>query len=147
MRDDLAARLALPPPVVDDARLAALAPVLFPAGYDEQRAAAVAAARQWTTVLTGGPGTGKTTAVAGLLALLADQSDRRLRIALTAPTGKAAARLQEAVAHGAGRAALRRARRGGRATRPRRRSTGCWAGGAAAATGSATTAATGCPTT
>src|SRR6478736_3875895 len=96
-RDDLAARLALPPPRVDDARLAALAPVLFPEGYDEQRAAAVAAARQWTTVLTGGPGTGKTTAVAGLLALLADQSDRRLRIALTAPTGKAAARLQKAV--------------------------------------------------
>ncbi len=79
------------------ARLEPLAPVLFPQGYDEQRGAAVAAARQWTTVLTGGPGTGKTTAVAGLLALLADQSDRRLRIALTAPTGKAAARLQEAV--------------------------------------------------
>ncbi len=97
VRDDLAARLALVPPVVDDARLEALAPVLFPEGYDEQRAAAAAAARQWTTVLTGGPGTGKTTAVAGLLALLADQSDRPLRIALTAPTGKAAARLQEAV--------------------------------------------------
>ena len=97
VRDDLVARLDLRSPVVDDARLAALAPVLFPAGYDEQRAAAVAAAGQWTTVLTGGPGTGKTTAVAGLLALLADQSGRRLRIALTAPTGKAAARLQEAV--------------------------------------------------
>jgi exodeoxyribonuclease V alpha subunit len=97
VRDDLVARLGLLPPVVDDARLEALAPVLFPAGYDEQRAAAVAAVRQWTTVLTGGPGTGKTTAVAGLLALLADQLDRPLRIALTAPTGKAAARLQEAV--------------------------------------------------
>ena len=97
VRDDLEARLGLAPPVVDRARLEALAPVLFPQGYDEQRGAAVAAARQWTTVLTGGPGTGKTTAVAGLLALLADQSDRRLRIALTAPTGKAAARLQEAV--------------------------------------------------
>ena len=59
--------------------------------------------RQWTTVLTGGPGTGKTTTVAGLLALLAEQAEiageRRLRIALTAPTGKAAARLEEAV-HG-----------------------------------------------
>jgi exodeoxyribonuclease V alpha subunit len=94
VRDDLEARLGLTPPVVDEARLTALAPVLFPEGYDEQRAAVVAAAQQWTTVLTGGPGTGKTTAVAGLLALLADQSDRRLRIALTAPTGKAAARLQ-----------------------------------------------------
>ena len=97
VRDDLAERLALAPPDVDVVGLEALAPVLFPEGYDEQRAAAVAAARQRTTVLTGGPGTGKTTAVAGLLALLADQSDRRLRIAMTAPTGKAAARLQEAV--------------------------------------------------
>jgi len=46
-------------------------------------------------VLTGGPGTGKTTTVARLLAMLA--SGNRLRIALAAPTGKAAARLQEAV--------------------------------------------------
>ncbi len=97
VRDDLVARLGLTPPPVDEARLAGLAARLFPSGYDEQRDAATAAARQWTTVLTGGPGTGKTTAVAGLLALLADQADRPLRIALTAPTGKAAARLQEAV--------------------------------------------------
>jgi exodeoxyribonuclease V alpha subunit len=97
VRDDLVGRLALAGPPVERTRLESLAPVLFPPGYDEQRGAAVAAARQWTTVLTGGPGTGKTTAVAGLLALLADQSERPLRIALTAPTGKAAARLQEAV--------------------------------------------------
>jgi exodeoxyribonuclease V alpha subunit len=97
VRDDLVARLALRPPHADETRLGALAPVLFPEGYDEQRAAALAAARGWTTVVTGGPGTGKTTAVAGLLALLADGTDRPLRIALTAPTGKAAARLQEAV--------------------------------------------------
>src|SRR4051812_1280374 len=97
VRNDLLGRLGLAPPVVDESRLEAVAPVLFPAGYDEQRVAALAAARQWTTVLTGGPGTGKTTAVAGLLTLLADQSERPLRIALTAPTGKAAARLQEAV--------------------------------------------------
>jgi len=101
VRDDLLARLAAPSPAVDEPRLLARAEALFPgAGYAEQRAAALAAARQWTTVLTGGPGTGKTTTVAGLLALLADQAaaqDRRLRIALTAPTGKAAARLQEAV--------------------------------------------------
>jgi exodeoxyribonuclease V alpha subunit len=50
---------------------------------------------QGLTVLTGGPGTGKTTTVARLLALLAGGT--RLRIALAAPTGKAAARLQEAV--------------------------------------------------
>ena len=68
---------------------------LFPAGYDEQRAAAKVALSQGLTVLTGGPGTGKTTTVARLLALLAGGT--RLRIALAAPTGKAAARLQEAV--------------------------------------------------
>jgi exodeoxyribonuclease V alpha subunit len=72
---------------------------LFPAGYDEQRGAAEIALSQRVTVLTGGPGTGKTTTVARLLALFAGQSGSgaRARIALAAPTGKAAARLQEAV--------------------------------------------------
>jgi exodeoxyribonuclease V alpha subunit len=72
---------------------------LFPAGYEEQRDAAEIALSQRVTVLTGGPGTGKTTTVARLLALFAGQSGSgaRLRIALAAPTGKAAARLQEAV--------------------------------------------------
>ena len=49
------------------------------------------------TVLAGGPGTGKTTTVARLLALLTDQPGPAPRIALAAPTGKAAARLAEAV--------------------------------------------------
>lgn len=70
---------------------------LFPDGYEEQREAAELALSQRLTVLTGGPGTGKTTTVARLLALLAEQAPSRLRIALAAPTGKAAARLQEAV--------------------------------------------------
>lgn len=71
---------------------------LFPAGYEEQRAAAEVALSQGLTVLTGGPGTGKTTTVARLLAVLVEQAaGRRLRIALAAPTGKAAARLQQAV--------------------------------------------------
>jgi exodeoxyribonuclease V alpha subunit len=71
---------------------------LFPAGFEEQREAAEIALAQAVTVLTGGPGTGKTTTVARLLALLAEQAEAsRLRIALAAPTGKAAARLQEAV--------------------------------------------------
>ena len=101
---DLLARLARPAPQVDTAALDAGVLRVFPAaGYDEQRTAARAAAERWTTVLTGGPGTGKTTTVAGLLALLAEQAElesggaRRLRIALTAPTGKASARLQESV--------------------------------------------------
>ena len=76
---------------------------LFPAGFEEQREAAEIALTQAVTVLTGGPGTGKTTTVARLLALLAEQAElagtRRPRIALAAPTGKAAARLQEAVQH------------------------------------------------
>ncbi|ORW66931.1 exodeoxyribonuclease V subunit alpha [Mycolicibacter senuensis] len=75
---------------------------LFPTGYHEQRTAAEIALTQAVTVLTGGPGTGKTTTVARLLALLAEQAEAAgrpaLRIALAAPTGKAAARLTEAVA-------------------------------------------------
>jgi len=72
---------------------------LFPAGYEEQRTAAEIAVSQRLTVLTGGPGTGKTTTVARLLALFAGGADStaRVRIALAAPTGKAAARLHEAV--------------------------------------------------
>ena len=74
---------------------------LFPDTYVEQRGAAELALSRALTVLTGGPGTGKTTTVARLLALLAEQAETdgqsRLRIALAAPTGKAAARLLEAV--------------------------------------------------
>ena len=74
---------------------------LFPANYAEQRGAAELALSRGLTVLTGGPGTGKTTTVARLLALLAEQAEVEghppLRMALAAPTGKAAARLLEAV--------------------------------------------------
>ncbi|MDY6997968.1 MAG: exodeoxyribonuclease V subunit alpha [Actinomycetota bacterium] len=74
---------------------------LFPDGYSEQRAAAQTAVAQRLTVLTGGPGTGKTTTVARLLAAIAEQAELAggapPRMALSAPTGKAAARLQEAV--------------------------------------------------
>ena len=98
---DLVARRGLPPPSVEVAVLDAGVQRVFPDdGYDEQRAAVRRAVLGWTTVLTGGPGTGKTTTVAGLLALLAEQAaltGGRPRIALAAPTGKAAARLQEAV--------------------------------------------------
>ena len=101
--DRLGSRADRPPPhVPDEAALTRSLDRLFPAASDdEQRAAAQTAVRRWTTVLTGGPGTGKTTTVAGLLAVLAEQAEtgeqRRLRIALAAPTGKAAARLQESV--------------------------------------------------
>jgi exodeoxyribonuclease V alpha subunit len=96
--DDVLSRTSQPPPTVDEPRLAeALELVRDDHLSDEQAEAAIAACRQWTTVVTGGPGTGKTTTVARMLALLSSQSERPLSVALTAPTGKAAARLAEAV--------------------------------------------------
>lgn len=62
-----------------------------------QRLAIAATAHSRLSVLTGGPGTGKTTTVARLLAALQEVAGPGLRVALSAPTGKAAARLQEAV--------------------------------------------------
>ena len=93
-----------PPPVVDDARLAAALARLFPGpAADRQRLAAAVAAHRWVSVLAGGPGTGKTTTVAKLLALLQDQAGGGLRIALAAPTAVAASRLTFAARHAAGR--------------------------------------------
>jgi exodeoxyribonuclease V alpha subunit len=101
---DLHERLTRPQPVVDEDRLEAALDRHFTAEYAEQRAAAAASARRWTSVITGGPGTGQTTTLARLLAVLADQSDRPLRIALAAPTGKAAARMSQTLAAAAGAA-------------------------------------------
>ena len=73
---------------------------LFPSGEDVdwQRVAATVAVLRPLCVISGGPGTGKTRTVASILALLAQQRrGARLRIALAAPTGKAAARLAESV--------------------------------------------------
>lgn len=67
-------------------------------GPDWQKIAAAAALRSRFTVVSGGPGTGKTTTVVKILALLMEQSKgARLSIALAAPTGKAAARLRESI--------------------------------------------------
>jgi exodeoxyribonuclease V alpha subunit len=98
---DLVARVDAPPPEVDETALAsALARVRGPHFSDEQRDAAVRAVRQGTTVLTGGPGTGKTTTVARVLVLLAAQAaarGERMSVVFAAPTGKAATRLADAV--------------------------------------------------
>ncbi len=68
---------------------------------DLQARAAATAVRRRLAVVAGGPGTGKTTTVGRLVALLLEQAEARgdqpPLIALAAPTGKAAARLQEAL--------------------------------------------------
>src|SRR5690554_1735061 len=61
-----------------------------------QRVACANAAKQNFSVITGGPGTGKTYTVVRVLATLL-AFDQGLRIALAAPTGKAAARMDESV--------------------------------------------------
>jgi len=63
---------------------------------DWQKIAAALALQQRLTIISGGPGTGKTATVVKLLACLLTQNPD-CRIALTAPTGKAAARMQEAI--------------------------------------------------
>lgn len=65
---------------------------------DWQRIAAAAAVKNRFTVISGGPGTGKTTTVVKIIALLLEQAKgSRMRIGLAAPTGKAAARLKESI--------------------------------------------------
>ncbi len=68
---------------------------------DWQRVAALVALSGRLTIVSGGPGTGKTTTVVGVLACLLD-ANPTLRIALAAPTGKAAQRMQEALLERAG---------------------------------------------
>ena len=62
----------------------------------DQRLATSVAALSRVSVIAGGPGTGKTTTIARLVTVLRRQCPN-LRVALAAPTGKAAARLEEAV--------------------------------------------------
>ena len=79
-----------------DILTASLDDLFEPGVDDDQRLAAACCALSRVSVLAGGPGTGKTTNVSRLLAVLLAQHPE-WRIALAAPTGKAAARLEEAV--------------------------------------------------
>lgn len=88
----------------DPGRLATLFGQLFPQareGIDHQARAAAVALRHPLVLVTGGPGTGKTTTIARLLVLLAAQAvqaDQALpRVALAAPTGRAAERMAESL--------------------------------------------------
>lgn len=106
--EDLRALATAPAPASaqhDDGELLAAVERLYPHAEEERsRAAASAAVSRRLTIIGGGPGTGKTTLVANVVALVAElansheESDRRPPlVALAAPTGKAAARLGEAI--------------------------------------------------
>lgn len=90
---------------VDTAAVRRQLDLLFPAAPDAtpaldwQKAACGLALRGRFSIITGGPGTGKTYTAARLLALLfaMDASPDRLRVMLAAPTGKAAARLKQSI--------------------------------------------------
>ncbi|WP_019341891.1 exodeoxyribonuclease V subunit alpha [Stutzerimonas stutzeri] len=88
-------------PDVDEARLSDSLARLFAFNQqrpDWQRLSAAQAVRRRLAVISGGPGTGKTTTVVRLLAALLEQpGGERLAIGLAAPTGKAAARMAEAI--------------------------------------------------
>jgi exodeoxyribonuclease V alpha subunit len=64
---------------------------------DFQHIAALVSLVNKYTIITGGPGTGKTTTVAKILIILLTAYGTRKRIALAAPTGKAAARLSSSI--------------------------------------------------
>ncbi len=98
----LASRAGAEPPAVDtDLLEQTLAELFTGAGLDGepdlQAQAARTATVHWTSVIAGGPGTGKTTTVAKLLATLNRVSGAPLTVALAAPSGKAATRLEGSV--------------------------------------------------
>lgn len=103
---DLLARAAMPCGDVELARLQADLDRLFGVSGEErdwQRAAAEKAVLRRLCVISGGPGTGKTSTVVRILAALQMHYHGKLTIRLAAPTGKAAARMQEAVRNAKGR--------------------------------------------
>jgi len=100
-RSGAIATITLPPNVVALLDRLFAANALEPGAPDWQKIAAITALLGRLTIISGGPGTGKTTTVVNLLACLLE-ADPGCRIALTAPTGKAAARLTEVILQRAG---------------------------------------------
>lgn len=98
LRDLAATPLSVGEPGVMAGRLAHYFPKRDE-GPDRQKLAAATALLNRLTVISGGPGTGKTTTVTKLLALLIEAAGEAKppRIELAAPTGKAAARLAESI--------------------------------------------------
>ncbi len=101
IRHNITQRLALPCEVPADLqpRLDELFAPTRDGAPDRQRLACEVAAQNRITLITGGPGTGKTTTVVKLLSLLVGTASQALQIHLAAPTGKAAARLSESISH------------------------------------------------
>ena len=122
VREGIARRLALPPPATatgvwrDWLRRLFGDPGHEGSEPDWQRLACALVGRGAFGVITGGPGTGKTTTVVKLLALLqalalspGGEAARPLQIRLAAPTGKAAARLHQSIAQAVSRLPLQSA--------------------------------------
>ena len=95
IREHILQRIHLP--IAEPVDLTLQLDALFGTETSMQRIACEVAAKNHITLITGGPGTGKTTTVVKLLALLIATSANDLKIHLAAPTGKAAARLTESI--------------------------------------------------
>jgi exodeoxyribonuclease V alpha subunit len=107
LADSLVSRNAAISTQIDPATLRTSLDRLFPDdggdGTDWQKTAAALAMMRQLLIVSGGPGTGKTSTMVRILALLIETQGNECRIALAAPTGKAAARMQQAVDEARGR--------------------------------------------